>query len=80
MFGIQAKSRKRSVSREFIFFYLKSKIDGCSLKRIGNLPLDLYSKRGLRCIGVPSSMKSSDKILLLNPEGSDPDTHMYVSI
>ena len=56
-----AKDRERAIM---------SKIDGCSLKRIGYLgPFE--SSRNLRCIGIPSSTKSSDKIMLIGVNGGD---------
>merc|ERR1719259_734607 len=49
-----------------------SKIDGCSLKKIGELPFNI--DRGVRCIGVPSSAKSSDKIFLLDTDDCRDDS------
>ena len=46
------------------FFNFSSKIDGCSLKRIGQPPFEFQF--GLRCIGASNSAKSSDEILLLS--------------
>ena len=43
-----------------------SKIDGCSLKKIGEVPFDV--SMGIRCIGVPSLTNSSDQILFVNTD------------
>ena len=45
-------------------FILKSKIDGCSLKRIGELPFKTSAH--LKSIGIPNSSESSDQILLVD--------------
>ena len=47
----------------------KSKIDGCSLKRIGDMPINL--SYNLKCIGVPGSTKSTDKIVLVDQHNYD---------
>ena len=50
-------------------FYLPSKIDGCSLKRIGELPFEISPDS--KCIGIPTSSESSDKILLVDNTWDD---------
>ena len=45
----------------------QSKIDDCSLKRIGEMPFKITAN--LKCIGVPGSSESSDKILLIDSIG-----------
>ena len=43
---------------------LQSKIDGCSLKKVGELPF--ATSEDMKCIGIPGSSESSDKILLVD--------------
>lgn len=43
---------------------MTSKIDGCSLKRIGEVPFQL--SYNLKCIGIPTSTNSSGEILLVD--------------
>ena len=50
-------------------FHLQSKIDGCSIKRVGELPFEI--RRDLKCIGIQTSSESSDKILLVDRTWSD---------
>ena len=45
-------------------FDLQSKIDGCSLKRVGELPF--ATSEDMKCIGIPGSSESSDNILLVD--------------
>ena len=45
----------------------KSKIDGCSLRRIGELPFNVTGS--LKCIGYPGSYESPDQILLVDSIG-----------
>ena len=49
----------------------KSKIDGCSLKRIGDMPINV--SLNLKCIGVPGSSKSTEKIVLVDQHNYDDD-------
>ena len=53
-----------------------SKIDGCSLRRIGDLPFSTTD--ALKCIGIPSSSESSDKILLYDYMNGGRMSFMYV--
>ena len=41
-----------------------SKIDGCSLRKIGELPFSV--SENIKCIGIPGSVESSDEILLVD--------------
>ena len=59
-------------------FNLKSKIDGCSLKKVGHLPFDL--SYDIKCVGVPSSKNSSDEILLLDVEDVLSEAVVYVDL
>jgi len=43
---------------------LQSKIDGCSLKKVGELPF--ATSEDMKCIGIPGSSESSDNILLVD--------------
>ena len=57
-------------------FNMLSKIDGCSLRRIGELPFPTTDN--LKCVGIPSSSKSSDKILLYDYMNGERMSFMYV--
>lgn len=52
-------------------FNLKSKIDGCSLKRIGELPFEISGD--FKCIGIPKLSESPEKILLVDSQGDYQD-------
>ena len=47
-----------------MIFNKESKIDGCSLKRIGRMPFEVTYN--LKCIGIPGSTRSDDRILLID--------------
>ena len=56
-------------------FNFKSKIDGCSLKRIGVLPFRISD--GFKCIGVQAYYESTDKILLVDKSFEDKNGTRY---
>ena len=57
-------------------FTFESKIDGCSLRRIGELPF--RTNGDLKCIGIPGAFESIDKILLSDTMNGVKRSFLYV--
>ena len=58
------------------FFNFSSKLKDCSLKHIGELSFDI--SENFKCIGIPTTTKESDELLLVDPDADH--SYLYVKI